>query len=299
MLYESLIVLAATLWGLDGIWRRNLSGLPPIVTVFWEHALGLLVLVIGMRIWRQKLTPPKKMYSRTRRALIVVALLSGVIGTLAFTTALAKTQYIPLSVVFFLQKLQPIFTIITALFILREQPRKSFWIWAAVALVAGFFMTFPEGRVHLEASSAYTIAAGLALLAAIAWGTSTIFSKIALQDQSFVTVTFWRFALTSLFAFIADFLLGQGSAILHLATPQWINILAIVCSTGMFALLLYYKGLQKVPAHISCILELAFPLTGLLLDWFLYHTLLQWHQLLAAAILVFASYRIIRLSQVK
>ena len=38
------IILAAVLWALDGMIRRNLYSLPPITIIFFEHLIGLVIL---------------------------------------------------------------------------------------------------------------------------------------------------------------------------------------------------------------------------------------------------------------
>jgi drug/metabolite transporter (DMT)-like permease len=125
-----LIALAALLWGLDGILRRSLYTLQPITIVFFEHLIGTIILLpFLVRIWgREKLTKNEWL------AVVLVSLLSGVLGTLFFTTALAKVNYIPFSVVFLLQKLQPIFTMAFAALVLKERLTKHYFLWAALAV---------------------------------------------------------------------------------------------------------------------------------------------------------------------
>ena len=66
----------------------------------------------------------------------------------------------------------------------------------------------------------------------------------------------------------------------------------IAVSTGMLALWIYYKGLKTTPASVSTIVELAFPMTAVFIDFFLYDTVLTWGQYAAAAILMFAAYKV-------
>ncbi|KKQ46804.1 MAG: hypothetical protein US65_C0026G0022, partial [Candidatus Yanofskybacteria bacterium GW2011_GWC2_37_9] len=75
----------------------------------------------------------------------------------------------------------------------------------------------------------------------------------------------------------------------------WLALIAI--STGMVALLIYYKGLAKTPVHISTILELTFPFIAVLLDFIVNHTILSFTQWIAALILVFSIYQIARLRE--
>ena len=73
--------------------------------------------------------------------------------------------------------------------------------------------------------------------------------------------------------------------------------LLIAVSTGMVALLIYYKGLAKTPVHISTILELTFPFIAILIDMKLYHTILTPMQWISACLLVFSIYKIARLRE--
>jgi drug/metabolite transporter (DMT)-like permease len=79
---------------------------------------------------------------------------------------------------------------------------------------------------------------------------------------------------------------------LSLTSTHLFYLTLITCSTGMFALWVYYKGLQKTPAPISAIVELAFPLTAVGVDYFLYNTVLTAPQIVAGAILLYTAYKV-------
>ena len=91
-----LIIIAASLWAIDGIIRRSLYVLPPITIVFYEHLIGAIILLPFLIL---KLTKVK-ISSKVLWTVAFVALLSGLLGTLWFTTALLKVNYISFSVVF-------------------------------------------------------------------------------------------------------------------------------------------------------------------------------------------------------
>src|SRR3990167_2167343 len=139
-----LIFIAAILWGLDGILRRSLFDLPPVTIVFFEHLIGLIIISPFLfRAWKGE-----RLSKNEWGAIGLVALLSGVLGTLFFTTALLKVNFIQFSVVFLLQKLQPLFAIFTAWMLLKERITKGYIAWAAPALTAGDFLTFPDCLVN-------------------------------------------------------------------------------------------------------------------------------------------------------
>ena len=170
--------------------------------------------------------------------------------------------------------------------------------WAALALASAYFVTFPNGLVNLKTGEGTIIAALYALGAAFAWGSSTTFSKMLLGKIDFKVSTFYRFLITLIVAL--PFLLWFGRAGESIAIPsssQFGFLALIALSTGMVALLIYYKGLAKTPVHISTILELTFPFVAILLDFIVNHTVLSFTQWIAALVLVFSIYQIARLRE--
>lgn len=158
-----LIITAALLWAVDGVIRRNLYSLPPITIIFFEHLIGLIILTpfVLKYVLKAKLT------AREWWLIILIAVLSGLLGTLWFTTALLKVSFISFSVVFLLQKLQPIFAVSTASVFLKEKLDKRYMVWAILAIVSAYFVTFPNGYINLATGSGTIIAALYALGAAL------------------------------------------------------------------------------------------------------------------------------------
>ena len=140
------IITAASLWAIDGVLRRSLFDLPPSTIVFYEHLIGAIILI--PLVFRQ--LKNLKLTQKTWSAVIWVSFFSGVVGTLLFTSALLKVNFIPFSVVFLLQKLQPIFAILAAKLLLKEKLTPKFTRWAILALAAAYFVTFPDGKVSLQ-----------------------------------------------------------------------------------------------------------------------------------------------------
>lgn len=283
-----LIIIAALLWAFDGLIRQHLYTLPPITIIFFEHLIGLIILAPFVFKYVLKTRLTKREWWLT----ILIAILSGLFGTLWFTTALVKVNFITLSVVFLLQKLQPIFAISTAAIFLKEKLDKRYIKWAILAILAAYFVTFKNGMVNLSTGSGTAIAALYALGAAFAWGSSTTFSKMLLGKVDFKVSTFYRFLITIIVAFPILILSGQGASFGIMTHSQFGLLLLIAISTGMVALLIYYKGLAKTPVHISTILELTFPFIAIILDMIVNKKMLSLTQWIAALVLVFAIYKI-------
>jgi len=284
----ALIILAAILWALDGVIRRSLYSLPPIIIVFYEHLIGAVILVPF--IFKDLI---KTRFSKKEIwLLILIALLSGVLGTLWFTTALLKVNFIPFSVVFLLQKLQPVFAITTAVIFLKEPVKKTYLGWALLAVLAAYFVTFKDGLVNLATGSETIVAALFALGAAIAWGSSTTFSKIALTNRPSDVITGIRFILTTVLAIPFIFYLNAQGSLFAPEFSQYLRFGFIALSTGMVALLIYYRGLKETPVRVSTILELVFPVLAIVIDAFVYKTFLAPTQLLAAGVLLFSIWKL-------
>lgn len=286
-----LIIIAATLWALDGVIRRNLYSLPPITIIFFEHLIGLIILLP----FAWKLVIKEKIGKREWILLSVIAILSGLLGTLWFTTALLKVHFISFSVVFLLQKLQPLFAIGTARIFLKEKVSKAYLPWAGLALISAYFVTFPGGIVNIQTGEGTIIAALYALGAAFAWGSSTTFSKMLLGKVNSTVSTFYRFLFTIICSIILIVGLGYSSSLGVVTIPQYGWFVLIAVSTGMVALMIYYKGLRDTPVHISTILELAFPFIAIFIDKIMYGNTLALSQWLATFVLVYSIYRVVQL----
>lgn len=281
------VSLAALIWSFDGVLRRSLYTLPPQLVVFYEHLFGSIILLFYL----PKILPEiRKMTRREWIAISVVALVSGLLGTMFYTAALGKVQYIQFSVVVLLQQLQPVWAIAAAAIILKEKITKQFLLWALLALVAAYLITFQNLTVNVIANMDTTVAGLLALLAGLFWGSSTAISKYVLQKVSFMTVTALRFFLTSLFGLI--FVLSTNAFSQSVGESQWGTLILITLTTGMVALGIYYYGLKRVPARVATLCELVWPASAIFIDYFYFHKGLVLTQFLGVALLAFVLYKV-------
>lgn len=286
------IAIAAFLWAIDGVLRISLYSLPPAVVVFYEHVFGFVILLLISFKWFKDL---KKMTKKEWIAIALVALFSGALGTIFYTAALQKVNFLPYSVVVLLQQqLQPIWAILAAAILLREKISKHFLMWAAVAVISIYFVTFKDLHVNFQTGTQTIIAALLAIGAGFMWGTSTAISKYVLKRVNFLTATAERFFLAPIFALFFIVPQGQTQSLFHLSAVQIITLLVITFSTGMVALAIYYYGLKRTPARISSIFELTFPGTAIFIDYFFYHNSLSLTQIAGVLILVFSMFQVVK-----
>ncbi len=226
-------------------------------------------------------------------AIAIVSLFSGALGTILYTMALSKIEYTQYSVVVLLQQqLQPIWAIGAAAILLKEKITKRFLMWAVLALVAAYLISFKDLHVNLATGSGTATAALLAISAGFMWGTSTAISKYVLNKVSFLTGTALRFYLAPIFAFLFVASQNQTSALFILNQVQWMTLLVITLSTGLVGLGFYYYGLKKTPARITTLCELVWPASAVFIDYFYFHKSLSLTQMLGVVLLLFAIYNV-------
>ena len=280
------ISAAATLWGLDGVvLTPRLYNLDVGFVVFILHALPFVIM--QSFLYRQYRFL-KTFTFQDVAVLVLIALFGGAIGTISIVKALFLVNFKELSIVILLQKLQPVFAIALAAIILKERLSRYFILWAAIALLGGYFLTFGLGLPNLHSTSNSTLATMYALLAAFSFGSSTVFSKMILMKYSFKTATFYRYGITAFLMFLYVALFGKLSNFQEITTTNWIIFLIIAFTTGSGAIFLYYHGLNSVKAILATMFELFFPISTIFFDYIINGTRLTVIQWISAAIMIFA-----------
>ncbi|MDP2944404.1 MAG: DMT family transporter, partial [bacterium] len=192
------IMLAALLWSIDGLFiRPQFYVLPAELVVFLEHLLGFIVLSPFIFIFWPKI---KSLSRKSWLALGWISLFGGMIGTIFITKAFfaAMDGDVSFATVVILQKLQPIFALLLARVILRERLDKKFYGWAAVAIVASYFIAFAKTGLDLSSIDWSKSGALFAFIAAFAFGSSTVFGKRVANHLDYKAVAALRFGLTSI-----------------------------------------------------------------------------------------------------
>ena len=270
-----LISIAATMWGLDGLIRKDaLLSTTASTIVFGEHvvlvALTLPLLVPALvALWRAG--------PRYLLAGILIGAGASATATILFTDAIFHGDFITVVV---LQKAQPLVAVAGAWLVLGEQPRRGF-AWFLLPALLGIWLLALKHPFEPRAQGLRPIAETLG--AAVLWGLGTVFGRYLGRKLVFEHVTTVRFAFglvasaCALWVMNADAYAGANRSL-------WIALLAFV--TGFLALGLYYYGLQRTPAMIAALGELAFPVTATLVGIYVFNDTLRWTQWLGVAITV-------------
>ena len=288
------VVAAAILWSLDGTFLRpRLASVSPTLVVFLEHGLGFIILLPFLFIYKLEL---KKIAKKQWATIFWVALFGGALGTTFFTKALFLTGFVDISVVILLQKFQPIFAIILSAIILRERFPAKFYIYALLALIGGYFVTFKDPS-SINFGSATTMMAVFSLLAAFSWGSSTTFGKYSLKNINYGLLAALRFGFTVIIMLIPA--MKYFSTLPSIEPSVWKTLIIIVFTSGAVAMYLYYYGLKKIPASLATLCELAWPVSAIVFDYFFNHNVLSATQIAGAVILIIAVTLATRLNKTK
>lgn len=290
------VILGASMWGVDGIvLRPALYGLPVPLVVFIESTI---VAIILSPYFIRKIAQLKTLTSKDWLTFFFVALMGGAIGTMAITKALFFVNFVNLSVVILLQKLQPVFAISLAAIFLKERLTKKFFLWATLAVTGAYFMTFGIHLPDLSTGDKTTIAALFALLAAFSFSSSTVLSKRALRNVSFEMGTYLRFLFSSLIMLVIVLSTDDIKIISDISSKQVVVFLIIAFTTGGAAIFLYYYGLKRITASVAAICELAFPLTAIVLEYFIHGNILDPVQWAGVGLLLFSMIKVSNLKSV-
>ncbi|HEY8843096.1 MAG TPA: DMT family transporter [Gaiellaceae bacterium] len=270
-----LVSVAAAMWGLDGLIRKPLSSSTSAYTiVFGEHVV-LVALTLPLLI------PALRALYRAGPAYVAAGVAVGAgasaIATILFTKALFHGDFITVVV---LQKAQPLIAVLGAWLVLKEQPRPGFAWFLLPALAGVWLIALPHPlEPHLRGLTPIAETLGAAAL----WAMGTVFGRLLTRRLTFDHVTTVRFAFGLIASACALPIVG-ASAFSNVHDSLWIALLALV--TGLLALSLYYYGLQRTPALLATLGELAFPVTATLVGIYVFDSTLRWTQWLGVAVTV-------------
>ena len=288
------VILGASLWGVDGIvLRPSLFVLPVPLVVFVESAIVAILLT---PIFIKKFPTLKVLSRNDWLAFTGVAIFGGAIGTMAITKALFFVNFVNLSIVVLIQKLQPVFAIVFALILLREKPPRVFYYWAGLSILGAYFMTFGFASPNFNTGDKTVIATLFALVAALSFAASTVLSKRALINIDYRMGTYLRFTLTAIIMLIVVTSMGKFSAIAEISNHQIFIFIIIAFTSGGTAIFLYYFGLKEISASVATICELAFPLTAVGLEYILRGNILNWVQWFGLILLIVSIARVAQLN---
>jgi len=291
------IMLAAFLWSLDGTFiRPHLYELSASLVVFMEHFLGFMLLSPFLFLGWHRI---RHLTTTDWAAVLWVSAFGGLLGTIMITKAFfaAFAFEASLATIVILQKLQPVFALALAAVILKERLSYRFYLWAALAVAAAYVLAFGAADLRVVNVVLENKAALYALIAAFAFGSSTVFGKRLTNHLDVRSVTVLRFGVTTILALAVILITDDLWQVATINAAQWQLLFLIVFSSGAVALFIYYFGLKLVPASVATIAEMFWPLSAIVLDYVINGNMLTPLQFAASAVLLIAMYFVVKSGQ--
>jgi drug/metabolite transporter (DMT)-like permease len=259
----SIVAFAAMLWASDLSLRPKVlaTGLDSVTIVFFEHAaLALLFLPIVMGA-RQEL---KGIRGREFLALLFISWAGSSLATVLITQAYAAGDPFTAAL---LQKLQPAFALALAGPILHERRKREFWLWFPIAFFGAYLISFGFTWIGDPLNRKNLAVAVYAVTAAALWGASTVVGRWSLGRVSPLPVAGMRFTLALPILFVWAVLGNHlhGINLAQLTNAVW-PLALIVLLPDALAMCLYYVGLERTPASLATLAELAYPATAILIS---------------------------------
>lgn len=266
-----LVALAAMLWGTDSLFRipllQHLARTPLVQStqlVFMEHLV--LILAVAPILWVNR-AEIARLTRAQWLAVVAIGVGASALATVLFTISFGYGHFIE---TLLLQKTQPIIAILLATVFLRERLSAAGYVLIPVAILGAYLIAIPDPLHPQNAWADFHVAAALfALGAAVLWGAATVLGRYTLAGVSFTTVTGLRFATGFPALLVVLLLIGGPAGFQNYRAGDIPLYLGVALVPGLIAMLLYYRGLASTPASMATLAELAFPITGILVNLFL------------------------------
>ncbi|SDG05249.1 Uncharacterized membrane protein [Fontibacillus panacisegetis] len=290
-----LVVLGAALWGVDPLFRLILlKSMTSAQIVLLEHVI--IALCVGPTLWKNRRELLGVKWKQIG-ALLFISWGGSALATILFTNGLANGNA---NAVLLLQKLQPLFAIIMARFILKERLPRYFSLLFLIALGGTYLLTFGFNIPLGHWSEFVQIGSLLSLGAAALWGGSTVMGRMMVGQMKYETVTALRFILALPLLMAITWNEGAAWTLPTEAGPLSllsINLLGQALLPGLLSLLVYYKGLTTTKASVATLAELSFPMVGVLLNWIAFQQMVTVAQICGFVLIWLALFVISRQSE--
>ena len=287
-----LVGLGAGLWGTESAWRIPLNELfDARVIVFWEH---VFILITFLPILIPRLHEVPKIRARTWGFLLFSGFAGSAVGTIFFTLALKHGNPTVVNVIL---NIQPVISTIGAFLLFGDRLARQFFFYAAVAIVAGVFVSVTNPSmigVSFE-QAGLNLGTGYALICALFWGLSTVAGRGVMMGMSLRLASSMRIVVG--LACMTLILLAYGKldgaalwpAAAQAHTGKAIVLLFCLASiSGGIPLLIYFQGLRLTRASTAGYFEMMQTLAAVCITWGVFHASLYPHQVIAAIVLIAA-----------
>lgn len=264
--------------------------LPVILVIFLQNFIAAIALLPFFSANSYQLSFVSK---RQWAAIFWVAIVVGSLGPVFFTKAISLTSDI--SVVLILQKLQPVFALILAALFLHERFPFKFYLFIVLAFIGAYLVTFRDPKVLELVITIKPLVLLYAVLAALAWGSGTVFGKYAMSKINAGLMAFLRSAFASVFLlFFAAYYFNR---LFFITGEEWQVLVIMAFISSALVWWMYYYGLKRISASVAALCEMTWPAAVVILDYIINRNIFSWTQIGGMLIIVISVYFLRRVNQ--
>jgi len=190
--------------------------------------------------------------------LVYLAVVGTIFADVLYFYALTE---IPVVNAVLLGHMQPVFIILIAFFVLKEETLSRFDYLGVLCMMGAGFLVTTRTAGNLASLQFGTVGDALVLFATVSWATTAIAVKKYLSTMHAGVLTFYRFLFASL-AFVAY---ACATHSFSLSNPYQV-LVGVIVGVGT---ILYYEGLKRIKAAQVSALELATPFFAAVLGFFI------------------------------
>ncbi len=264
---------AAFCLGWIGVFMRRIQATPAPTVVFYRATLALLALALlvrpralprGWRVWRAFLG-------------------FGALQAATYLFYLSAYRYTSVANAAFLHYLAPVFVLLLAPLALGERVGKRILLALLPALAGTLLLTGADNLLH----NGLSLGDLLAICSALTYAGYTLLGRGTGRTTGALHLALWVHLVAA--GCVGLFNLAVPGGGFAVAPGDWafVVLLALVSTTAAF--ILFFKGLQSVPASRATLVMLLSPVTNALLAWLILKEALTPPQIFGAGLIVVAA----------
>lgn len=266
--------------------RSDIIFAPPLLarySIFFVLLIASLLssaVCIVYLLIRKKATGFWQFWSQNSLLIWINALMAGILAPLLFLLAIQKGSPITAS---FFSGFTPLFVTILAYIFLKERNLHANFFAGAALMFLGMFILITKGFSKFLNFNYYNL---FALLASFIYSFTHILSKkyIPMRNLDFVVTT--RLLTTAFFLVLVNlFIIGLPESQIPNWTSNWYHFFAYALITIILTYVLFYYGINVVPAHEAATYILLSPLAGSLFAYLFRDEIITGSQIIGAAII--------------
>ncbi len=284
------VLAAVMLGGLSPVFTKllllqNVEG-PTIVAA--RYLLTVLLLIpFGIPQRRRNAPPPDR---KAWLTLILVGVFGSGFGALLFTAAVDLGSA---GVVNAISKTAPIFVALFSYFTLRERVTYLRLLLVAVMVAADVLIAAGELTFTGELARTRLIGDLLALGAGVTRAAAEVLGKSALQRFRPTAVALWRFGIGLMVAATVSVSTGGWASLTGLSPRGWMILGALAGVSTALYMVLYYRGLSEIPAHVAVSLKLLGAIVTVIVSWIVLGEALTPYHIAGIAVLISGAYLLV------